>query len=64
MTMKSDLLKLLKRRWVTPITALEQVRCFSLSQRCGELRREGHNVMDLWVDLPGGKRVKAFHVID
>ena len=63
MTMKSDLLKLLKRRWVTNAVAAKEANCYCLSQRAGDLRREGHNVMDLWVDLPSGKKCKAFHVL-
>jgi hypothetical protein len=38
--MKADLLALLLTEWVTPATALRKVRCFSLSQRCGEMRRD------------------------
>lgn len=62
MTMKTQLLALLKKQWVTPVTALEKVACFSLSQRCGDLRRDGVTVLDKWVDLPNGKRVKSYRV--
>lgn len=62
-TMHSELLELLKTQWVTPIEALEKVRCFSLSQRCGEFRRAGVKVLDKWVPLPSGKRVKAYRVV-
>ncbi|OPZ11098.1 MAG: hypothetical protein BWZ07_02256 [Alphaproteobacteria bacterium ADurb.BinA280] len=41
MTMKADLIKLLRARWVTPVVALNEAKCFSLSQRCGDLRRDG-----------------------
>ena len=61
--MKDDLLDLLKREWVTPIDALERVRCFSLSQRCGEFRRDGVKVLDKWVQTPTGKRIKAYRVV-
>ena len=60
--MKANLIRLLQRKWVTPITALNEVGCFSLSQRCGELRRGGVNVQDKWVSLPSGKRVKAYRI--
>lgn len=62
--MRDDLLDLLKREWVTPIVALEKASCFSLSQRCGEFRRAGLNVLDKWVDLPTGKRVKSYHITE
>lgn len=61
-TMKSDLEALLRRRWVTPVIALQEANCFSLSQRCGEFRRAGLSVHSLWVDLPSGKKVKAYHI--
>jgi len=61
--MKGQLIKLLSRKWVTPIVALNEVGCFSLSQRCGEMRAEGMNVLDKWVKLPSGKRVKAYRIV-
>jgi hypothetical protein len=61
-TMRDRLLALLQREWVTPLEALQQCGCLSLSQRCGEFRREGIRVSDRWVDLPNGKRVKAYRV--
>lgn len=53
MTKKAQILKLMKRRWVTPLTVLYDVGCLSLSQRAGELRREGHNVISR--PVPGEK---------
>ena len=63
MTMKTQLLALLKRQWVTPISALEKANCFSLSQRCGELRRSGVKVLDKWVTTGTGKKIKAYRVV-
>lgn len=63
MTMRQDLLQLLKRQWVTPLIALEKAHCLSLSQRCGQFRREGMKVVDKWVDLPNGKRVESYRVV-
>lgn len=60
--MKDRLQKLMRRKWISPIDALRECGCFSLSQRAGELRRAGIKVQDKWVDLPGGKRVKAFRI--
>jgi hypothetical protein len=76
MTMKADLMAELLKGWVTPIDALQKCNCFSLSQRCGEFRREHDNtfpftnyskrppmIIDKWVKLPNGKRVKAYRAI-
>lgn len=63
MTMKAELIDLLKKRWITPLDALGEVGCLSLSQRCGDLRREGLHVIDRWHDLPNGKRVKSYRLL-
>jgi len=39
-TMKQNLMALLLKQWVTPLDALNKVGCMSLSQRCGEIRKE------------------------
>ena len=62
MTMKISLLKLLKRRWLSPVDALRLAGCMSLSQRCGEFRRDGVNVVDRWVEQ-GGKRFKSYRIV-
>ena len=61
-SMKARLRDLLTREWLTPVDALQKAGCFSLSQRCGNFRSEGLRVLDKWVDLPSGKRVKAYHI--
>lgn len=61
--MRNQLLRLLQRKWVTPLVALSEAQCLSLSQRCGEFRREGVNVIDRWVKTPTGKRVKAYRIV-
>jgi len=49
---------------LTVLEALEApFRCYALSQRCGELRRDGHNVQGEWVDLPSKKRVKRYRLV-
>lgn len=63
MTMKRDLLNLLARQWVTPISALQHCQCFSLAQRCSEWRAEGLTILDKWVKTPSGKRVKAYKLM-
>ena len=63
MTMKAELLEALKRDWLTPMDALLQHGCMSLSQRCGELRRAGYQVIDEWRQGENGKRWKAYRVV-
>lgn len=64
MTMQDTLIELLQREWLTPLEALQKANCMSLSQRCSEFRRQGINVVDRWVDLPTGKRVKAYRIAE
>jgi hypothetical protein len=82
MTMKQDLMARLLKGWTTPVDALNDCNCFSLSQRVGEWRRDRDSsirelrcgpdgsivrrppyIIDKWVDLPNGKRVKAYRAI-
>lgn len=60
--MKEELIRLLRRKWVSPVTALREVGCMSLSQRCGELRRAGVNVVSRW-EQKGGKRWKVYTIV-
>lgn len=62
MTQKDQLHKIMRRRWVTGLDALKLAGCLSLSQRCGELRRAGVNVVSRWVHV-GEKRVKAYRIV-
>lgn len=61
-TMESRLLALLKTRFVTPLDALHEVGCLSLSQRAGQFARQGHNVIKQRVSLPNGKSVMSYRV--
>jgi len=63
MNMQDRLLIVLKQQWITPVDALNLAGCLSLSQRCGDLRRAGVVVLDKWVQLPNGKRIKAYRVL-
>jgi hypothetical protein len=78
MTMKADLMARLLKGWTTPIDALNDCKCFSLAQRVSEWRADRsymsaipHErvtkppplILDKWVDLPNGKRVKAYRAI-
>ena len=44
-TKKAAALAIMKRRWLTMLQAVELCGLASLSQRCTELRREGHNII-------------------
>lgn len=61
-TMESRLLKLLRRKWVSPLDALREVQCLSLAQRVSQWRAAGIAISDKWVELGGGKRVKAYRI--
>lgn len=61
-TKVSKLIPLLKRGWVSPIDALNQCGLMSLSQRIGELRRDGLNIVDKWVSHEGGRH-KAYRIV-
>lgn len=60
--MKPKLLALLRRQWTTPMDALRHCQCMSLAQRVSEWRSL-HRIIDKWVKLPSGKRVKAYKIV-
>lgn len=60
-TMTYELLRALKNgERLTPLTALEKYRCFSLSQRMGELRRAGWPIRSQMVSVNSGKKVASY----
>lgn len=60
-TMTYELLNALKQgEKLTPLSALEKYRCFSLSQRMGELRRAGWPIVSQMVKLNSGKSVAQY----
>jgi hypothetical protein len=61
--MTQQLRATLRQRWLTTGEALNLCQCYSLSQRCSEYRRAGVNVLDKWVHLPSGKRIKAYRIV-
>jgi hypothetical protein len=60
-SMESRLLRLLRRKWVSPLEALRDVGCMSLAQRVSEWRREGMHITDRWVEA-NGKRFKSYRL--
>lgn len=61
-TKKARLLKLLQRRWMTPLDALNAVGIISLSQRVSEWRRQGYVFAQREVRTEGGSRVAAYRM--
>jgi hypothetical protein len=47
-------------RTLTVAEALTQFGVYALSQRAGELRKQGYPVVSEMVDLPNGKRVARY----
>ena len=45
---------------LTPLEALQLFGCFSLSQRCGELKRAGWPIYSSMVKVGEGKRVAKY----
>lgn len=62
-TKKAALLALLRRRWVTPLVALQSVGVLSLSQRISEWRRyDGLEFDQRTVVTDSGARVAAYRL--
>jgi hypothetical protein len=49
---------------LTPLNALIRFHCLSLSQRIGELRRDGHPIDSHMITLDAGKRVAEYFWIE
>ena len=47
-TQKQDIIKALKKGWISPLDALKQVGTMKLATRVGELKREGYLILDKW----------------
>lgn len=62
MTKRDKLLGHLKRRWISPIDALNLVGLMSLSQRVGELERSGTPIEKRWAESPTGARFREYRV--
>lgn len=61
-TKKAHLFRTLRTRWLTPLEAVAVCGIFSLSQRVSEWRAQGHCIVDRWVKLPSGSRVKSYRL--
>lgn len=58
-TKKARLFKLLGKRWMTHIDALDLCGIATISQRVSEWRADGHTIVDKWVQSSGA-RFKAY----
>lgn len=61
MSQRESIVKRLKRGWTTGIDALNDCGTMKLASRVSELRDQGYNVLDKWVQQ-GGKRFKAYRI--
>ena len=62
MTQRESIVKRLKRGWTTGLEALNDCGTMKLATRVSEMRRDGLNVIDKWVEQ-GGKRFKAYRLV-
>jgi hypothetical protein len=63
MSQTSQLISLMKRKWVTPQDALRHAGCFRLAARVHDMRSAGINVVDRWVERDD-TRFKAYKIIN
>ena len=62
MSQNAQLKALLKKRWVTPLDALKHCGSMRLAARVHDLRSQGINVVDRWVERDD-TRFKAYKII-
>lgn len=54
-TKRDRLIHLLKCGWVSPKDSWERIGLYALSQRCGELIREGAPIQKRWKEVAGAR---------
>ena len=52
----------LQQGWTTALDALNDCGCMRLAARVLEMRQDGLNVIDQWVEV-NGKRFKAYRLV-
>lgn len=60
-TQNQIIIKLLKN-WTTFKDAYEKAKSLSFPKRIMEIKAMGYDLESKWVDLPSGKRVKAWRM--
>jgi hypothetical protein len=61
MTKTADTLDFLLNGWFTSYEMATVGGCLSLSQRCGEFKKEGWEIRSEYVITHGGARVLSYH---
>lgn len=56
-------LRLLRRGWTTAMECAQAGGHMSLSQRCGQLRRRGFQVISKTVTTASGSRISAYRLV-
>lgn len=62
-TLTSRIESTLKRRWLTVEQAVHLGLGHDLRARVSEYKRLGCNVVDKWIKLPSGARIKAWRIV-
>ena len=47
---------------LTPLSALQEFNCLSLSQRIGELKKQGWPIVSEMIEVASGKRVACYRM--
>jgi hypothetical protein len=64
MTQSQAILALLRKgKRLTPLTALNEIGCLSLSQRIGDLKRKGYQIARTMVEVGPRKHVASYRLI-
>jgi hypothetical protein len=53
---------LMTRGPLTVVEAITYIGCYALSQRCGDLRREGFPIKDKWITTNTGTKIKQYYL--
>jgi hypothetical protein len=53
----------LRRRWLTVEEAVALGLSHDLRKRVSEFKRNGCNVVDKWITLPSGTKIKAWRIL-
>jgi hypothetical protein len=62
LTQQEQVRQRLKQGWTTGLDALRDCGCMRLAARVLEMRQDGLNVIDQWVEIEG-KRFKAYRIV-
>jgi Helix-turn-helix domain len=64
MSQSNQILEHLKQgHSITVTQALSMFGCYALSQRIGDLKRQGHNIVSKMIKTAAGKRVASYRMV-